>query len=101
VLSRNEELELVRLEASLRKPVWRRLVHAVEAPVWRYRRQVRALFAFAVLVWVCGAITASDGLTSLGCLLTALVAVYWFVMFVRDGPGPAPWSSRPPRRPGG
>ena len=99
MLSSDEERELARLEASLREPVWRRLVNAVESPVWRHRRKVRALFAFAVVVGVCGGITGSDDVLSLGCLLAALVGAYWFAMFMRDQPGPAPRSSGTPRHP--
>jgi len=102
MLSRDEEHELALLEESLQEPASRRLARAVEGPVWRHRWKVRAVFAFGVLVWVCGGVTGSDDVTYQGFLVTTLVSGYWLTMFMLRRPDPPPRDGRPRRRrPGG
>jgi hypothetical protein len=100
MLSRDEEWELALLEESLEEPTWRRLVRAVEGPVWRHRWKVRAGFAFGILVWVCGGVTGSEDVIYQGFLVTTLVTAYWLTMFMRRRPGPRPGAGRSRRRPG-
>ena len=101
MLSRDEEHELALLEASFQEPTWKRLVRAVEGPVWRHRWKVRALFAFGILVWVCGGVTGDEDVTYQGVLVTTLVITYWSAMFMRNRPGPVPRRRGSRRRPGG
>src|SRR5215213_9794942 len=100
MLSRDEERELALLEESLREPTWKRLMRAVEGPVWRHRWKVRSLFAFGVLVWVSGGATGDGDLTYQGCLITTVVIAYWWTMVMRRRPGPPPREGRSRRRPG-
>ena len=100
MLSRDEEHELALLEESLQEPASRRLARAVEGPVWRHRWKVRALFAFGVLVWVCGGVTGSADVTYKGFLITTLVSGYWLTMFMLHAPAPRPRDGRSARRPG-
>jgi len=60
------------------------------------------VFAFGVLVWVCGGVTGSDDVIYQGFLITTLVSGYWLTMFMLRRPDPPPRDGRPRRRrPGG
>jgi len=100
MLNSDEERTLAFLEESLREPAWRRLARAVEGPVWRHRWKVRALFAFGVLVWVCGGVTGSEDVTYQGFLITTAVTTYWLARFMGGRPDPPHRNHRSPRRPG-
>src|SRR5438270_3252753 len=100
MLSRDEEHELTLLEESLQEPTRRRLMRAVEGPVWRHRWKVRAALAFGILVWVSGGVTGAEDVTYDGFLVTTLVTSYWLTMFMRSRPGPRPERRGARRRPG-
>ena len=99
MLSRDEERELALLEESLREPTWKRLMRAVEGPVWRHRWKVRAAFTFGILVWVCGGVTGAADVTYDGFLVTTAVTTYWLTMFMPRRPARPPADGRLRRRP--
>jgi hypothetical protein len=100
MLSRDEEHELALLEESLQEPTRRRLLRAVEGPVWRHRWKVRAALAFGILVWGVGGVTGAEDVTYDGFLVTTLVTSYWLTMVMRYRPAPPPDGGGPRRRPG-